>query len=122
VNNLTRTLAVELGEHGVRVNALAPDQIDTPGTRGNIKGPVDPATWRQFSPELEDAFARRIPLGRVGLEDDCGDAAVFLASRMSRYVTGTILRVDGGTWASSGWVRGRAGRWMLVEPYDSLES
>jgi NAD(P)-dependent dehydrogenase (short-subunit alcohol dehydrogenase family) len=122
VNNLTRTLAVELAEHGIRVNALAPDQIDTPGTRGNVTGPVDPATWHRFTPEQQDAFRRRIPLGRVGSEADCGDAAVFLASAMSRYVTGTIVRVDGGTWASGGWVRDRAGKWMLVEPYDTVES
>jgi NAD(P)-dependent dehydrogenase (short-subunit alcohol dehydrogenase family) len=122
VNNLTRTLAVELAEHGIRVNALAPDQIDTPGTRGNISGPIDPATWHRFTPEQENAFSRRIPLGRVGTEADCGDVAVFLASPMSRYVTGTIVRVDGGTWASGGWVRDRQGKWMLVEPYDSPDA
>jgi NAD(P)-dependent dehydrogenase (short-subunit alcohol dehydrogenase family) len=122
VDNLTRTLAVELAEHGIRVNSLAPDQIDTPGTRGNVSGPVDPSTWLRFTAEQEDAFSRRIPLGRVGTETDCGDAAVFLASRLSRYVTGTILRVDGGTWASGGWVRNRERKWMLVEPYDSLDT
>jgi NAD(P)-dependent dehydrogenase (short-subunit alcohol dehydrogenase family) len=122
VNNLTRTLAVELGEYGIRVNSLAPDQIDTPGTRGNPPGPVDPSTWHQFTPAQEDAFARRIPLGRVGTQDECGDAAVFLASKMSRYITGTILRVDGGTWGSGGWVRNREGKWMLVEPYDGVEA
>jgi NAD(P)-dependent dehydrogenase (short-subunit alcohol dehydrogenase family) len=120
VENLTRTLSVELADHKIRVNALAPDYIDTPGVRGNVAGPVDPSTWIKHTPEMEDTFFRRIPLGGAGTEDDAGKAAVFLASDMSSYVTGTVLRVDGGTWASSGWVRDRAGKWVLLEPYDTL--
>jgi NAD(P)-dependent dehydrogenase (short-subunit alcohol dehydrogenase family) len=115
MNNFTRTLAVELSEHGIRVNAIAPDMTDTPGIRGNIKGPVDPSTWFQFNPEQTAAIARRIPLGRPGIDAECGRAAVFLASKMASYVTGIVLPVDGGTWASSGWVRSRAGGWTLGE-------
>ena len=58
-------------------------------------------------------MARRIPLGRPGVDSECGSAAVFLASQMSRYVTGIILPVDGGTWASGGWVRDPSGNWVL---------
>ena len=58
---------------------------------------------------------RLIPLGREGIDRECGDAALFLASDMASYVTGIVLPVDGGTWASSGWVRGRDGRWTLNE-------
>jgi NAD(P)-dependent dehydrogenase (short-subunit alcohol dehydrogenase family) len=117
LNNLTRTLAVELAEHGIRVNAIAPDMTDTPGIRGNRLGPVDPSTWTEFSDEQKNAVARRIPLGRPGIDSECGNAAVFLASRMSSYITGVILPVDGGTSGSGGWVRSRSGnaKWVLIE-------
>jgi NAD(P)-dependent dehydrogenase (short-subunit alcohol dehydrogenase family) len=115
LNNFTRTLAVELADHRIRVNVIAPDMTDTPGLHGNRAGPVDPSTWVEFTAEQKDAAARRIPLGRPGIDTECGNAAVFLASRMSSYVTGIILPVDGGTWGSGGWVRSRAGKWVLVE-------
>ena len=115
LNNFTRTLAVELADHRIRVNVIAPDMTDTPGLHGNRAGPVDPSTWVEFTAEQKNAAARRIPLGRPGIDTECGNAAVFLASRMSSYVTGIILPVDGGTWGSGGWVRSRAGKWVLVE-------
>jgi NAD(P)-dependent dehydrogenase (short-subunit alcohol dehydrogenase family) len=113
--NFTRTLALELGDHGIRVNAIAPDFTVTPGTRGNIKGPVDPSTWIKMSPAQEDTVVRRTPLKRAGIDTECGDAAVFLCSKMASYVTGVTLPVDGGTWASSGWQRDQAGAWVLTE-------
>jgi NAD(P)-dependent dehydrogenase (short-subunit alcohol dehydrogenase family) len=113
MNSFTRTMALELAEHRIRVNAIAPDHTVTPGIRGNVTGPVDEASWFKPSPEAQDAIDRGIPLGRTGLAEECGDAAVFLCSRMSDYVTGTIMPVDGGTWASSGWVRSPDGRWVL---------
>jgi len=113
--NFTRTLAVELSDHHIRVNAIAPDYTTTPGLRGNNPtGPVDPASWPKLTSEQEDSFARRIPLGRPGIDTECGNAAVFLASKMSEFVTGIVLPVDGGTWASGGWVRNRAGKWALM--------
>ena len=115
IENFTRTLALELAGHGIRVNAIAPDYTETPGLRGNPTGPVDPGKWITPNPAQQDAIARRIPLGRPGIDVECGHAALFLATRMSSYVTGTVLRVDGGTWASSGWVRNRTGRWVLAE-------
>ena len=113
MNNFTRTLALELAEHKIRVNALAPDMTLTPGMRGNITGPVDESTWIKFTPEQQDAAERAIPMGRTGRTEECGDAAVFLCSHMSDYVTGAVLHIDGGTWASSGWVRTPEGGWTL---------
>jgi NAD(P)-dependent dehydrogenase (short-subunit alcohol dehydrogenase family) len=113
--NFTRTMAVELADQAIRVNAIAPDITTTPGTRGNHKGPVDPASWVKLSPERAYATARRVPLGREGLDEECGNVAVFLSSAMSSYVTGAVIPVDGGTWASGGWVRNRNGKWVLVE-------
>jgi NAD(P)-dependent dehydrogenase (short-subunit alcohol dehydrogenase family) len=113
--NFTRTMAVELSDHRIRVNAIAPDYTVTPGLSGNPTGPVDPATWIKPTPEQQSLIARRIPLGRPGIDTECGNVAVFLSSSMSSYVTGTVIPVDGGTWASSGWVRSRSGRWVLSE-------
>jgi NAD(P)-dependent dehydrogenase (short-subunit alcohol dehydrogenase family) len=115
--NFTRTMALELAEHHIRINAIAPDFTITPGVSGNHTGPVDPASWMQPTQEQKDLIARRIPLGRAGIDTECGNVAVFLSSKMSSYVTGTVIPVDGGTWASSGWVRSRAGKgkWVLSE-------
>lgn len=116
MNNFTRTMALELADHGIRVNAIAPDFTLTPGIRGNITGPVDPSKWIELPPEVQDANNRRIPLGRAGLDVECGQAALFLACAMSSYVTGVILPVDGGSWASSGWTRHQAtGQWSLTD-------
>ncbi|MBW8784967.1 MAG: SDR family oxidoreductase [Novosphingobium sp.] len=113
LNNLTRTLAVELSDHGIRVNAIAPDYTVTPGTRGNVTGPVDESKWIQPSPAQQDVIRRRIPLGRPGVDAECGHLAVFLASSMASYITGTIIPIDGGTLGSGGWIRSRDGDWVL---------
>jgi NAD(P)-dependent dehydrogenase (short-subunit alcohol dehydrogenase family) len=103
--NLTRTLALELGEHRIRVNAIAPDVVPT---ENMLRFQPD-----MLAPERRAGFASYIPLERVGDLDDCAGAVVFLASSLARYVTGTTLSVDGGTWASSGWTRNGAGGWRL---------
>jgi NAD(P)-dependent dehydrogenase (short-subunit alcohol dehydrogenase family) len=111
--SFTRTMALELAEHGVRVNAIAPDHTVSPGTRGNRTGAVDETLWFQRTEAEAEAMRQLIPLGREGVDAECGDAALFLASAMSAYVTGAVLPVDGGTWASSGWVRLPEGGWTL---------
>ncbi|KTE77595.1 SDR family NAD(P)-dependent oxidoreductase [Sphingopyxis sp. A083] len=113
--SFTKSMAVELSVHGIRVNCIAPDHTVTPGNQGNRAGPVDPSTWKWHSDEEIDAMNRLIPLGREGIDMECGDAALFLASGMSSYITGALLPVDGGTGAASGWVRGRNGKWTLNE-------
>jgi NAD(P)-dependent dehydrogenase (short-subunit alcohol dehydrogenase family) len=107
--NFTRTMAVELGEHGIRVNGIAPDHTVTPGGRGNRTGPVDPASWPDSSPD----WAKLIPAGREGLVEECASTVVWLCSKMSSYVTGATIPVDGGTWASGGWLRQPSGGWTL---------
>jgi NAD(P)-dependent dehydrogenase (short-subunit alcohol dehydrogenase family) len=112
--SFTRTMAVELSDHRIRVNAIAPDFTLTPGITGlDPMKPADPNA-PAISTEGADAIARRIPLGRAGIDMECGNLALFLASSMSEYITGAVIPIDGGTWASGGWVRNRAGQWALM--------
>jgi len=113
INNLTRTLALELAEHGIRVNAIAPDSTRTPGMSGVFDGSGDPSRWPAPSPRRLETIRRRIPLGRQGVASECGDLIAFLASPLASYITGAIIPIDGGTWAGGGWIRDRAGKWVL---------
>lgn len=103
--NFTKSAALELAEHEIRVNAIAPDIVATEGFRNQVTGSMD-------AKEVA-ARARYIPMGRDGDEDDCAGAAVFLASQLARYVTGTTINVDGGTFAASGWMRTAENGWRL---------
>jgi NAD(P)-dependent dehydrogenase (short-subunit alcohol dehydrogenase family) len=107
--SFTKTFAVEVAEHGVRVNCIAPDMTTTPGNHGQRSGPVDPAKYVARSPEAQAALERYIPLGREGVIDECGSVVAFLCSALASYVTGVTIPVDGGTQAASGWVRSAAG-------------
>ena len=86
VLGFTKALAVELGKEGVRVNAIGPGFIET-----NINANV-----RATNPALVQAFVDHTPLARTGKPEDIVGPAIFLASDMSAYVTGTIVMVDGG--------------------------
>jgi NAD(P)-dependent dehydrogenase (short-subunit alcohol dehydrogenase family) len=107
--NFTRTAAVELAEHGIRVNCVAPDHTITPGMRANMSGPVTPETWA----DSDESWGLLVPAGREGLVDECASVIVWLSSPMASYVTGVTINVDGGTWASSGWLRDGEGGWTL---------
>lgn len=82
---LTKNVALELAEHGIAVNALAPGAIATPGAGAST---VDADVLR----ETEE----RIPMHRMGLPDDMGRVALFLASGLSSYLTGAQIVADGG--------------------------
>lgn len=92
VIELTRTMAVELAQHHVTVNAIAPAQIDTRLTRS-------------LPEEARRRRVERIPLGRFGEPDEVARAALFLASDDASYVTGHTLAVDGGYLAGGLWSR-----------------
>ena len=84
LNHMAATIAVELMPHRINVNVIEPGWIDTPGER------------LSFGEEVIAKAGPTLPWGRLGTPRDMGRAAVFLASDQSDYVTGTVLRVDGG--------------------------
>ena len=86
VLGFTRALAAELGKDGVRVNAIGPGLIETP-----LNEKV-----RATNPELVKIFLDHTPLGRAGKPEDIVGPALFLASDLSAYVTGSIIMADGG--------------------------
>lgn len=117
--SFTKTMAVELGEYAIRVNAICPDWTRTPGNSGIRSGAVDePLPPRHGA--IADSLVRYVPLRREGRADECGDVVAFLCSPLASYVTGTALPVDGGTWASSGWLRSEDGDWTLFGPQQPM--
>ncbi|UXY38204.1 SDR family NAD(P)-dependent oxidoreductase [Streptomyces albidocamelliae] len=87
VVQLTKTLATEMGPHGIRVNAIAPGWVHTPMTNRHD---------REAQAHTETVMARMAPLGRVGEPDDIAHAVLHLASDASAFTTGQILRPNGG--------------------------
>jgi len=100
-------MALELGQNGIRVNGIAPDQCPTAGTTGHM------AALPGMLPSDHPAVVRYVPLDRIGTVDDCAGACVFLASDLASYITGVTLPVDGGTLAASGWNRNHDNAWTL---------
>src|SRR5688572_5276850 len=92
---LMQTMAQELAADRIRVNGIAP---------GAIRTPINAAAWR--TREAEEALLKLIPYGRVGEPDDVAQAAVWLASDASDYVTGATLFVDGGMSLYPGFIGG----------------
>ncbi len=84
INQLTRTLALELGCYNIRVNAISPGLIDTETER------------RHMPPAAFEKYSRAVPLGRVGQPDDLLGLALFLASDASAYISGAVIPVSGG--------------------------
>jgi NAD(P)-dependent dehydrogenase (short-subunit alcohol dehydrogenase family) len=92
VASLSKSLALELGPQLIRVNCIAPDVIPTPG--------------------VGQEMGVHTPLPVEGHVDDIAAAAVYLASDMSRFVTGTTIHVDGGNWVAGGWHRNDEGSYL----------
>ena len=84
VNHMSGTWAAELAQYGIRVNVIEPGWVDTPGERAF------------FTEEQIREEGKKLPLGRLARPEEIAEAACYLASEQSSYVTGTVLRVDGG--------------------------
>ena len=85
VHQLTKALALEHAENGIRVNTVCPTFIETDLTRPFME-----------EKDFKDYIINRIPLGHVGQTEDVADTVLFLASDMSKMVTGSSIKVDGG--------------------------
>jgi NAD(P)-dependent dehydrogenase (short-subunit alcohol dehydrogenase family) len=110
VTNFSRSLALELAPEGIRVNTIAPDMVPTEGVIG-IQG-----TALGGDPESQLGVRTAIPMQRMGRYEDVGNAALFLASDLSSYITGETLHPDGGAHASSGWLNWPGTGWGNVPP------
>ncbi len=100
VSAFTKSLAVELGPSGIRVNAIAPDLADTSQTPAELMlAGRDPALLRSW-----------LPAGRFGRPEDFAGVVAFLASPDAAFITGHTIPVDGGTLAASGWYGKASGR------------
>jgi NAD(P)-dependent dehydrogenase (short-subunit alcohol dehydrogenase family) len=93
---LTRTLALELAEDGIRVNCICPASIDTPMLRASFERFDDPAAARARN-------VKRHPLGRLGTADDVANLALFLASDEAAFITGGTYVIDGGALLARRW-------------------
>jgi NAD(P)-dependent dehydrogenase (short-subunit alcohol dehydrogenase family) len=92
VMSMTQTLAVEWARHRIRVNAVAPGPIESPGAARQL--------WS--TPEAVERITRTVPLGRWGQPGEVADAVAFLVSSHAAYITGETLTIDGGAWMNRG--------------------
>jgi NAD(P)-dependent dehydrogenase (short-subunit alcohol dehydrogenase family) len=101
IEGFTKSLALELGPYGIRVNGIAPETTESESIR--------PSRW--VKPEHHARIPHWIPLGRFGRPSDTAGCAVFLASSLSEWVSGTTVHCDGGSLAAAGWYRMADNRW-----------
>ena len=85
VNYLTQHLALEMAKYGICVNAICP-------------GPIETDMSKQWSEEYRQQVLSRIPLGRLGIPENVADGVLFLASKMSDFITGETININGGTY------------------------
>ncbi|MGA6985373.1 MAG: SDR family oxidoreductase [Terriglobales bacterium] len=115
VQALTRSLAVEWGDRGIRMNAIAPGPIPTEGAFSRLLP----------RPELEDTAQKRNPLGRFGTTEEFANLAAFLVSDGSGYINGEVVTMDGGEWLQGAGEFTALGReltekeWEMMKPKKS---
>jgi len=111
VEALTRSLAVEWGDHGIRMNAIAPGPIPTQGAFSRVLP----------RPELETLALERNPLHRFGTIEELANLAAFLASDGSGYINGEVIRMDGGEFLQGAGEFSNLGRILKEEDWESLK-
>jgi NAD(P)-dependent dehydrogenase (short-subunit alcohol dehydrogenase family) len=111
VQALTRSLAVEWGDRGIRMNAIAPGPIPTEGAFSRLLP----------RPELEDAAKKRIPLGRFGTPEEFANLAAFLVSDASAYINGEVVTMDGGEWLQGAGEFTALGRELTKEEWQTMK-
>src|ERR1022692_4852889 len=111
VQALTRSLAVERGDRGIRMNAIAPGPIPTEGAFSRLLP----------RPELEPAAKKRIPLGRFGTPEEFANLAAFLVSDNSGYINGEVVTMDGGEWLQGAGEFTALGRELTEEEWAKMK-
>jgi NAD(P)-dependent dehydrogenase (short-subunit alcohol dehydrogenase family) len=111
VEQFSRSLAVELAPERIRVNNVAPDFVPTPNMQELAGGTL----------ASDDVLKVSVPMGRAGLATDISHSVVFLASRLSEFITGSTLHPDGGALASSGWFNWPTSGWGVQAPQDLID-
>jgi NAD(P)-dependent dehydrogenase (short-subunit alcohol dehydrogenase family) len=101
ITGFTMSLALELGPEGIRVNAVAPETTDS----------AQVVLDDMIHPSQRHNVPRWIPLGRFGTPEDVAGCVLFLASPLAAWVTGSVVRADGGSLAAAGWYRDDRGKW-----------
>ncbi|MFY9702396.1 MAG: SDR family oxidoreductase [Terriglobales bacterium] len=110
VHALTRSLAVEWGNRGIRMNAIAPGPIPTEGAFSRLLP----------RPELAEAAKKRIPLGRFGTTEEFANLAAFLVSDGSGYINGDVVTMDGGEWLQGAGEFTALGRELTEEEWQRM--
>jgi NAD(P)-dependent dehydrogenase (short-subunit alcohol dehydrogenase family) len=111
VNALTRSLAVEWGNRGIRMNAIAPGPVPTEGAFSRLLP----------RPELEKFAKERNPLGRFGTVEELANLAAFLVSDGSGYINGEIIAMDGGEWLQGAGEFSALGRLLSEEDWQAMK-
>jgi len=111
VQALTRSLAVEWGNRGIRMNAIAPGPVPTEGAFSRLLP----------RPEFEDLARKRIPLGRFGTLEEFANLATFLISDASSYINGDVVTMDGGEWLQGAGEFTALGRMLTDKEWETMK-